>query len=175
MFQNWDIPSTNSSLFLGFTSLRIYSFSSCHKFSLGLQSGDFFHQLMSWPDCLGLLSCIMFRHHFLYEGKQIVLKDLHNALKNTYTGSSFQTVYTFTACLGIGLFLGASLTYLQQNRRWVWSWIVRHFQSPICVFNRPLFTTRISWQYAEPLKVQPNLLWHLRIVLRLAFLNEQLV
>ena len=38
--QKLTIPWIRSSLFIGFTSLLKCSFSSCHKFSIGLQSGD---------------------------------------------------------------------------------------------------------------------------------------
>jgi hypothetical protein len=38
--QNALIPSMSSAFVLGFTSLQIYSFSSCHRFSIGLKSGD---------------------------------------------------------------------------------------------------------------------------------------
>ena len=47
--QNALMPSMSSALVFGFTSLCIYSFSSCHSFSMGLKSGDsagVFHQLM---------------------------------------------------------------------------------------------------------------------------------
>ena len=40
VFQKFLIPCTSSSLFLGFTSRLINSFISCHKFSMGLASGD---------------------------------------------------------------------------------------------------------------------------------------
>ena len=68
--QNCTIPSTSSSLLLGLTSLLRYSFSSCHKFSMGFRSNDSrgdFHQLIpmvrkkdspSLDVCLGSLSCI---------------------------------------------------------------------------------------------------------------------
>ena len=40
VFQNVEIPSTSCCLVVGFTSLRINSFSSCQRFSMGLASGD---------------------------------------------------------------------------------------------------------------------------------------
>ena len=61
---------TSSALVVGFTSRRIYSLSSCHRFSMGFMSGDsagVFHQLTScsWKNawalrdaCSGSLSCI---------------------------------------------------------------------------------------------------------------------
>lgn len=64
------MPSINSSLVFGFTSLLTYSFNSCHRFSMGLQSGDsggvFHHKtpfasknaLAALELCLGSLSCI---------------------------------------------------------------------------------------------------------------------
>ena len=38
--QKYFIPSTSSSFFLGFASLRINSFNSCQRFSIGFKSGD---------------------------------------------------------------------------------------------------------------------------------------
>ena len=38
-FQNAFIPSISSCLVLGFSCLQMHSFSSCHRFSIGLQSG----------------------------------------------------------------------------------------------------------------------------------------
>ena len=70
VLQNFKMPSTNSCLVLGFTSLQINSFSSCHKFSIGFMSGDsagVFHQLIPFSSkkclarievCLGSLSCM---------------------------------------------------------------------------------------------------------------------
>lgn len=71
--QNSRMPSISSCLLLGFTSLRMYSLSSCQTFSIGLQSGDsggVFHQFMECSSrkcptflevCIGALSC-MNRH-----------------------------------------------------------------------------------------------------------------
>ena len=68
--QNCRIPSTSSALVRGFTSRLIYSFNSCHRFSMGFKSGDsagVFHQWIAfdsmnsfpWFDvCLGSLSCM---------------------------------------------------------------------------------------------------------------------
>ena len=68
--QNCRIPSTSSALVRGFTSHLIYSFNSCHRFSMGFKSGDsagVFHQWIAfdsmnsfpWFDvCLGSLSCM---------------------------------------------------------------------------------------------------------------------
>ena len=68
--QNFKMPLTSSSLVLGLTLRQIYSFSSCHKFSIGLRSGHsagVFHQLtlflsrklLAWiEECLGSLSCM---------------------------------------------------------------------------------------------------------------------
>ena len=70
VLQNVVMPSTSSCLHFGLISLRMNSFNSCHKFSIGLQSGDsggVCHQLMllfSMKDfaildvCLGSLSCM---------------------------------------------------------------------------------------------------------------------
>ena len=67
--QNCCIPSI-SCLFVGFTTLLLYSFSLCHKFSIRLQSGDsagvlhqstplgVSHSLASLDVCLGSLSAI---------------------------------------------------------------------------------------------------------------------
>ena len=68
--QNCLIPSTSSSWHCGLASLRIHSLSSCHKFSIGLRSGDSAgvrHQVMPlsarkfWAAtdvCFGSLSAI---------------------------------------------------------------------------------------------------------------------
>ena len=68
--QNFRMPSINSCFVRGFISLLRYSLSSCHKFSIGLRSGDsagVFHQFMPLSSkkdaairevCLGSLSCM---------------------------------------------------------------------------------------------------------------------
>ena len=68
--QNSAIPSISCSFVVGFTSLLMYSLSSCHKFSIGLRSGDsggVCHQLIRlfsmyffayFDVCLGSLSCM---------------------------------------------------------------------------------------------------------------------
>ena len=70
VLQNSFIPSTSSSLLFGLTTRRMYSLSSCHRFSIGFISGDsggVFHQLipfasiqsLAYPEvCFGSLSCI---------------------------------------------------------------------------------------------------------------------
>ena len=47
--QNFSMPEMSSSFVEGLISRLMYSFSSCHKFSIGLRSGDsggVFHQLI---------------------------------------------------------------------------------------------------------------------------------
>ena len=59
--QNCSIPSISSSLVLGLISRRMYSLSSCHRFSMRLRSGDsagVFHQLTDLF-CSHCLSCLM--------------------------------------------------------------------------------------------------------------------
>ena len=69
--QNRVIPAVSSDSRVGFTSRLMYSFSSCHRFSMGFKSGGdsggVFHQLMfSFSKnafaildiCLGSLSCM---------------------------------------------------------------------------------------------------------------------
>ena len=68
--QNRVIPAVSSDSRVGFTSRHMYSFSSCHRFSMGFKSGDsggVFHKLMfSFSKnafavldvCLGSLSCM---------------------------------------------------------------------------------------------------------------------
>ena len=70
VYQNSAIPSISCSFVVGFTSLLMYSLSSCHKFSIGLRSGDsggVCHQLIRlfsmyffayFDVCLGSLSCM---------------------------------------------------------------------------------------------------------------------
>ena len=69
---DWWRPSTSSSLVCGLTSLRKYSFSLCHRFLIGLQSGlsgGVFHQFTlslsiksraNLDVCFGSLPCIEF-------------------------------------------------------------------------------------------------------------------
>lgn len=58
--QNCIIPSISSCLLFGFTSRQMYSFSSCHKFSIGLKSGDsvgVHHQFMFFQSKNSLATC----------------------------------------------------------------------------------------------------------------------
>ena len=104
--QNSLIPSTSSSFVFGLISLLMYSFSSCHIFSMGFRSGDsggVFHYLIllvvkkSLPRfevCLGSLSftqlcsnktctvkiylhkSVAIREHLLDEWNQSLLQDI---------------------------------------------------------------------------------------------------
>ena len=58
--QKLTIPSINSCFVFGFTSLLMYSLSSCHIFSIGFKSGDsagVFHQLIPFSTMKSLAKC----------------------------------------------------------------------------------------------------------------------
>ena len=100
--QNSTIPCISS--VFGFTSLWIYSFSSCHRFSIGLRSGDLtgvFHQftLLSSIHCLAYNTDMCLRslnlwpsgYTSLMNGNRVpsrILTTLHNSIKNTYPNTS---------------------------------------------------------------------------------------
>ena len=109
--QNWIIPSTSCSLFLGFTSQRINSLSSCHRFSTGFISGDSAgvrHQLILAIKKLfsgtGSVFWIIILHEAMWvrivlmnEWQECLLKDVtvqwcsHDSFKNAYCSRSFLT------------------------------------------------------------------------------------
>ena len=137
--QNRDIPSTSSSLFVGFTVQRIYSFSSCQRFSIGFMSGDsggVRHQLMFFEEknslatrdvCFGSLSCIK-RYELgggnvsyingtsvcsrmsQYSGAVMILSKMHTAV------APFLLIpphtWTLTGCLARGFGRGFSPCFL---------------------------------------------------------------
>ena len=83
---------------------------------------------------------------------------------------------TLTGCFAFGLFFGASPILRQQNRRWDSSCTVHSSVQMTSLKSKSVFyiahssrfcllTVRISWQYDEPLKVQPRMVLHRRIVL----------
>ena len=85
---------------------------------------------------------------------------------------------TSMLCPYLGLFLGCSSTFRQQNRRWVSSWNVASSVQitslkPLCASCRYclahsslflLFSSLMSWQDALPRNVHPRVLRHHRIV-----------
>lgn len=144
VLQNLEIPSINSFFVVGLTSRLINSLSSCHRFSMGLRSGDsagVFHQLIplskkyalaSLEVCLGSLSCMnwwpsgnlafkkgskVFRNISTYRGASIIPSKMQISVEPIQLIPAH--TWTFIGCFGLGLFLGGSPLFLQQNLLWV--------------------------------------------------------
>ena len=127
VFQKRVIPSTSSFFVLGFTTHRMYSLSSCQRFSIGFISGDLagvFHQFI-WlvpiqspayrEVCLGSLSCINLcsvGNVWLMNGIRFFLRSAHTGICS-WSSQKCRSLWllfcllipaqlcTFNGCLGL--------------------------------------------------------------------------
>ena len=81
VLQNIVMPSTSSCLHFGLTSLRMNSFNSCPKFSIGLQSGDSGHQFMLLSN---LLSSMYALDHYPAWTSETLLRNGRSAVKDAH-------------------------------------------------------------------------------------------
>ena len=85
--QNARMPSISSCFTLGLTSRRIYSLRSCHRFLIGLRSGDSVHSFRGHPGLgivgrmlrvIALHKVMVVRVGVVNKGeKEVILKDVH--------------------------------------------------------------------------------------------------
>ena len=148
VLQNCWMPSTSALLVCGFISRRKYSLSSCHMFSIGLQSGlsaGVFHQFIpsssmnprtSLDVCLGSLSCISLcvgsfslmkgsrpaRRTLLYPSASISPSKMTICVAPTQLTPAH--TWTFVGCFALQgkvIISCNSIMYMCINIPWLWS------------------------------------------------------